>query len=200
MKTDCPDVHDCKDEPDDITIICPYDAICGKCEYYSVVGEAKGLLTGRCRKRPSDPLLDCKSDICESYKLRGTVSEENQNLEVLDMDRSELKELLKEVLDETMGISELKMGGKWEGGDIVIRPGNRELQEKVIPIEAFFHKIVMVRDRLRVLEQRINSHKDLSDEDKVELQQYVTRVYGSLTTFNVLFADKKDHFVGEKSK
>jgi hypothetical protein len=79
---------------------------------------------------------------------------------------------------------------------MTLQPGDRNLQSKEIPIEAFFHKIVMVRDRLRVMEQRINS-SDLTDEEKVNLQQYVTRIYGSLTTFNILFAEKDDYFVGE---
>lgn len=71
---------------------------------------------------------------------------------------------------------------------------------KEFPIETFFHKIVMVRDRLRVMEQKINSSKNLSDEEKVDLQQYITKIYGSLTSFNILFADKEDFFVGESAK
>ncbi len=89
------------------------------------------------------------------------------------------------------------MGSRWTGGKMVLYPGDPSLKEKEIPIEAFFHKIVMVRDRLRVLEQRVNS-STLSDEDKVNIQQYITRIYGSLTTFNVLFKEKNDYFVGEK--
>jgi hypothetical protein len=91
----------------------------------------------------------------------------------------------------------VEMGEKWIGGKIILEPGKQDLSNKEIPIDAFFHKIVMVRDRLRVMEQRINSSK-LSDEEKVNLQQYITRIYGSLTTFNVLFKYKSDFFIGEK--
>lgn len=94
-----------------------------------------------------------------------------------------------------VGISQpVELAGKWDGGTLIMQPGNRDLQSKEVPIDAFFHKIVMVRDRLRVLEQNINSHEKLNDADKVHLQQYISRIYGSLTTFNILFADKEDHF------
>ena len=89
------------------------------------------------------------------------------------------------------------LGQKWAGGRMVMYPGDTSLKEKEIPIDGFFHKIVMVRDRLRVLEQRVNS-SNMSDEDKVNIQQYITRIYGSLTTFNVLFKDKEDYFVGDR--
>jgi len=82
---------------------------------------------------------------------------------------------------------------------MILKPGDSTLKEKEIPVETFFHKIVMLRDRLRVMEQRINAHKILTDEDKIDLQQYITRIYGSLTTFNVLFKHQSDQFVGEKS-
>jgi hypothetical protein len=91
----------------------------------------------------------------------------------------------------------VQIGSKWSGGKLLLVPGEAGLKEKEIPIDGFFHKIVMVRDRLRVLEQKINT-SGLTDEEKVEMQQYITRIYGSLTTFNVLFRNKEDMFVGEK--
>ncbi len=93
----------------------------------------------------------------------------------------------------------VQLGGKWDGGTLILRPGEDGLKDKELPIDSFFHKIVMVRDRLRVMEQRINSSK-LSDEEKVNLQQYITKCYGSLTSFNVLFNDRKDHFRGASTR
>jgi hypothetical protein len=89
------------------------------------------------------------------------------------------------------------IGQKWTGGKMVLYPGDKSLKEKEVPIETFFHKIVMVRDRVRVMEQRINASA-LTDEEKVDLEQYITRIYGSLTTFNVLFKNKEDQFTGER--
>lgn len=94
--------------------------------------------------------------------------------------------------------SDTELAYRWEGGNLEIKAANGDVKSKEIPIDTFFHKIVMVRDRLRVMEQRINS-SNLSEEEKVNLQQYLTRIYGSLTTFNVLFQDKSDYFVGSKS-
>lgn len=90
------------------------------------------------------------------------------------------------------------LGDRWQNGMMLLQPADKTLKPKEIPIDDFFHKIVMLRDRLRVLEQNINISKNLSDEEKVNIQQYITRCYGSLTTFNVLFKNKEHWFVGDK--
>jgi len=94
----------------------------------------------------------------------------------------------------------IELGIRWQGGELIIKPGDAKLATKSVPIDVLFHKIVMVRDRLRVMEQQINTHKVLTDAEKVDLQQYITRIYGSLTTFNILFKDKRDYFVGQKGE
>lgn len=114
---------------------------------------------------------------------------------------SETEQSLLRILRLWMGIGEVvPLGDRWRGGTMLLQPADKTQKAKEVPIDVFFHKIVMLRDRLRVLEQNINAHKQLSDEEKVNLQQYITRIYGSLTTFNVLFRDKEHWFVGEKSE
>jgi hypothetical protein len=115
---------------------------------------------------------------------------------------SEAEKGLARVLKNWLGFNPdiVPLGDKWTNGKMILQPGSDGLSNKEVPIDQFFHKIVMMRDRLRVLEQQINAHKGLSDEDKVNLQQYITRCYGSMTTFNVLFKQKEDYFVGDSSK
>ena len=114
----------------------------------------------------------------------------------IDMDIDDFRRVLREVLADELGVGEAELGGRWQGGEMILKPGKEGTAEKRVPIEAFFHKIVMVRDKLRVLEQKVNASDKLTDEDKVQLQQYVTSCYGSLTTFNVLFARREDGFIG----
>jgi hypothetical protein len=108
---------------------------------------------------------------------------------------TDLESLLRRVIREETGITTVTPAEKWRGGSLVLRPGTPGLQEKSIPIETFFHKVVMLRNRLRTLEQQVNA-SDLPDDAKVRLQAYISGCYGSLTTFNVLFADEDDQFKG----
>src|SRR5258708_7163798 len=112
---------------------------------------------------------------------------------------SDVEKSLLKILRLWGGLTEnVPLGDRWKGGMMLLQPADKTQKPKEVPVDIFFHKIVMLRDRLRVLEQQINGHKQLSDEDKVSLQQYITRIYGSLTTFNVLFKNKEHWFVGEK--
>lgn len=200
---------------------------CGTCGFFVALRtSAGGASEGECRLGcwPS-PLADTAT--CSSYKAIGTPWEARKSgggrrgrsgpsraastpsapirqplpLEIdLDMDTDEFRSVLREVLREELGLDEVAMGDRWRGGELVLVAGREGVQEKRVPLESFFHKIVMVRDKLRVLEQKINAHAGLSDEDKVGLQQYVTACYGSLTTFNVLFKDRDDGFTGQRVK
>jgi hypothetical protein len=113
----------------------------------------------------------------------------------------DVEQMLMRILRKWSDITELvAIGDRWKGGNMILQPKDKGLAAKEIPVEQFFHKIVMLRDRLRVMEQKINASKNLEDEEKVDLQQYITRIYGTLTTFNVLFKHKDDQFVGESTK
>src|SRR5690606_13317991 len=133
--------------------------------------------------------LDDEIEIIEA------VENEVDTVSLFDVEKM-LKNLLQRWSDVGPAVA---MADKWKGGKLVLDPGQPGVQGKEVPIDTFFHKIVMVRDRLRVMEQKINASK-LDDQEKVELQQYITRIYGSLTTFNVLFKSNSDYFVGEKTK
>ena len=116
------------------------------------------------------------------------------------MELEDIKIALREVLHEEEKGALAPLAAKWIGGEVVIQPREKDKAGKSFTIDSFLHKVVMIRDRLRVLEARINNHPKLDDADRVELQQYITRIYGSLTTFNVLFRDKADHAEGERGE
>ena len=136
-----------------------------------------------------------KKEIAKSFPLEIIQAEEApEDLVSLE----DVERVLTQVLRKWADVQELvPLGQKWTGGKIIMQPGDRNLKAKEVPVDAFFHKIVMIRDRLRTLEQRVNSSA-LIDEEKVNIQQYITRCYGSLTTFNVFFKRPEDQFVGEK--
>ncbi len=112
----------------------------------------------------------------------------------------DIESSLRHILKRYSDVSEIvPIADKWKGGKLILEPSDTNLKGKELPIDSFFHKITMVRDRLRVMEQKVNS-SNLEEQEKIDLQQYITRIYGSLTTFNVLFKLKDHNFVGQKSK
>ena len=132
----------------------------------------------------------------DDFEILEAVEDEVDTVSFYEVEKS-LRELLKKWSD----VSEVvPLADKWRGGTMILKPKDVTLSSKEIPINTFFHKIVMLRDRLRVMEQKINSSKLLEDQDKIDLQQYITRCYGSLTTFNMLFKNKSQHFVGDSKK
>ncbi len=210
---------------DDIDLGLPAGAkACGNCRLFRPVERVETGWRGDCRVMPQRGLFAPEAPTCGSFLSRAralpqslpeapgprrrhaapvpplrreplTAVPDRELGEDFDMTREELKQIVREALGEIP----VSLAPKWEGGSVLLRPRDPTLQPKEISIDALLHKVVMIRDRLRVLEQRINGHAKLSDAEKVEMQQYVTRCYGSLTTFNVLFADEGDRFVGDKA-
>ena len=198
---------------------------CGTCSFYTAIwtDETAGTQTGECRLNcwPS-PLAD--TAMCTHHKPRGTswegalkrkkaagtprrMREDDyapmpvkrplpQEVDI-DMDIDEFRRVLREVIHEELGVGEVEMLDRWRGGEIIIKPGREGTAEKSVPIDMLFKKIVGIRDKLRVLEQKVNGNKNLSEQEKIQLQQYITGCYGSLTTFNTLFKHKDDAFRGQ---
>ena len=115
----------------------------------------------------------------------------------IDMDQQEFRTVLREILLDELGLRDVELGDRWQNGELVLVPGKPGTAEKRIPIDSLFRKVVLIREKLRVLEQKINNHEKLDDNDRLQLQQYLTQCYGSLTTFNVLFKHKDDQFSGQ---
>lgn len=135
-------------------------------------------------------------EVDEEFEVIDAAEDEVDTVSFYEVEKS-----LRDILKKWSDASEIvPIADKFRGGTMILKPKDISLSQKEIPIDTFFHKIVMLRDRLRVLEQKINSSKTLDDIDKVDLQQYITRCYGSLTTFNVLFKNNSQNFKGESSK
>ncbi|GGD26643.1 hypothetical protein [Flavobacterium orientale] len=133
-------------------------------------------------------------EIDSEFEVIEALEDEVDSVSFYDVERS-----LKNILQKWSDVSQVvPIADKWKGGKLIMEPGTAT-QNKEVPIDTFFHKITMVRDRIRVMEQKINS-SNLDEAEKIDLQQYITRIYGSLTTFNVLFKSTSDYFVGEKTK
>ena len=158
---------------------------------FAATAKAKPKESSRTPRRAS-------RDSGEASEFSSTPLELTLPEDLLSMDADEFRAVLRSVIRDELGLADVELGGRWQGGEVVLRPGKEGTQEKRIPLESLFHKIVMIRDRLRVLEQKVNAHPKLTDEEKVTMQQYVTQCYGSLHWFNALFADKADGFSGQK--
>ena len=134
-------------------------------------------------------------DIDSEFEVIEATTDDVDTVSLFDVESS-----LVSILKKWSDASEVTLiADKWKGGNLILAPGDKGLQSKEIPIDTFFHKIVMVRDRLRVMEQKVNA-SNLDEQEKIDLQQYITRIYGSLTTFNVLFKIKEQQFKGQSSK
>lgn len=202
---------------------------CGACIAFLADGQDEAGPRGRCRLRPELGEISHLLPRCPKYVERGTGAtwkpppvarsrsrsqrDDDDDTDapprkrygpIIDigdnMDTEALRALLQDVLAQEGVVGTTPIGKRWEGGVLVMKPADAAQQSKEVPIETFFHKVVMLRDRLRTLEQKINANAKLTDAEKVDMQQYITRIYGSLTTFNILFRDKEDQFVGSKGE
>lgn len=199
---------------------------CGTCSFFIAIRtDESGAEVGECRLACWPPPLKDTST-CAHHKLRGTswdgalkrkkaagtprtMRDDDADVPVrkplpqeidIDMDIDEFRRVLREVIQDELGVGDVQLGDRWRGGEVILKPGKEGTQEKSVPIDMLFKKIVSIRDKLRVLEQKINGNKSLAEDEKIALQQYITGCYGSLTTFNVLFRDREDWFVGQSGK
>jgi hypothetical protein len=180
----------------------PLRVVCGYCRSeHNYRGGPRTDISGeseapaRSSSRPPDARASRSSGVGTREPFSLVSERERTGPPMADLAGTDIEMLLRRIIREEAGITAVAPAEKWRGGTLALRPGNPELQEKTWPIETFFHKIVMLRNRLRTLEQQVNA-TDLPEDVKVKLQGYISGCYGSLTSFNVLFADEKDQFKG----
>jgi hypothetical protein len=176
----------------------PIRVVCGYCRSeHNFRGGPRIDLVGASEGMPrSTPRADAPLPAADPFPA---VTERERTSASMSVDSPDLELLLRRIIREESGLSAVTPAPKWRGGTLVLKPGTPGLQEKSWPIETFFHKVVMLRNRLRTLEQQVNA-SELPDDAKLKLQSYITGCYGSLTTFNVLFADENDQFQGTSSE
>ena len=182
----------------------PIRVVCGYCHSEHNYRGGPRIATGPQESEPADlsrtPASSATRPAARSSRDPFPIVSERERIApvMTDLSTVDVEMLLRRIIREESGISPVPPAEKWRGGTLALRPGNPELQEKTWPIETFFHKIVMVRNRLRTLEQQVNA-TDLPEDVKIKLQGYISGCYGSLTSFNVLFADERDQFKGSSA-
>jgi hypothetical protein len=177
----------------------PLRVVCGYCDSeHNYRGGPRIATDGESVRSPANPRTTPRTARADRDAFP-IVSERERVAAAMSVESSDgaidLEMLLRRVIREETGITPVVPAEKWRGGSMVLRPGNTQLQEKSWPIETFFHKVVMLRNRLRTLEQQINA-MEMPEDVKVKLQGYISGCYGSLTSFNVLFAEEEDQFKG----
>jgi hypothetical protein len=175
----------------------PLRVACGYCRSEHNFRGGPRVDSSGAPRRPSAPPRDSPraSSAAPSREAFPLVSDRERTSPPMPDHPGDLELLLRRIIREEIGLTPVAPADKWRGGTLVLRPGTPGLQEKSWPIETFFHKIVMVRNRLRTLEQQVNAAA-LPEEMKVKLQGYISGCYGSLTSFNVVFAEEDDQFKG----
>ena len=170
----------------------PLRVACGYCHSEHNFRGGPRVGTGSAAASPATPRPRSRATSADAFPI---VSDRERTAPVMTSNPLDIELLLRRIIREEAGVTPVVPAEKWRGGTLVLRPAAEGQQARSWPIETFFHKIVMLRNRLRTLEQQVNA-SDLADDVKLKLQAHVTGCYGSLTSFNVLFADDEDQFKG----